>query len=228
VPSSQREPHPGADEAAGAEDMTMSPDPGFIAIVQKAARQKRQRLQFIVKGGKGSGWFAPPKGTHVAGAKAGVKRAKQIKHKDIPHRLINKEDGGIGPTTLFHGTSNRKSTMGKEVYLTTDAKESVGYAKDLHRLGLPPRGGAKRREVLAMKRKPGAAINIDDAVIEALMEDYDVDETIMREAKSAKKTGFRYLYFTHPSFFSGQPEQDVIISLFPNEDLQIVRAKGIK
>ena len=44
----------------------------FLDVVRKATEQRKQR-DFIVKGGKGSGWFAPPKGTHTKGAKAKAK-----------------------------------------------------------------------------------------------------------------------------------------------------------
>jgi len=39
----------------------------FLDFIRKVHKEKRERQRFILKGGKGSGWFAPPKGTHGKG-----------------------------------------------------------------------------------------------------------------------------------------------------------------
>ena len=109
--------------------------------------------------------------------------------------------------------------------------EAEGYARDLHCMGLPPAGGAARREMLAMRRKPGPVRSIADQVDEAVFEGDDMDEVVAREAARARADGFRYLYFSYPSFGLGPPDanfgregvQDVFISLYPEEDLKQVQ-----
>ena len=37
----------------------------FLDFIRKVHEEKREREKLLVKGGKGSGWYAPPKGTHT-------------------------------------------------------------------------------------------------------------------------------------------------------------------
>jgi hypothetical protein len=150
----------------------------------------------------------------------------------IPDHMINKSDGGIGPSIQYHGTSDLIHTYVNQpyVFLTPDPKEAEGYAKDLHRMGQST--SVRRipeRKIIYMRRKPGKALSIDDDIIDEFMNgDGDVDAVIARKAEYAKKAGFRYLYYPHPSFYKNDGEQDVVISLYPKEDLKPVGNDKVK
>jgi len=45
----------------------MSNQTTFLDFICKVHKERRERERFIIKGGPGSGWFAPPKGTHGKG-----------------------------------------------------------------------------------------------------------------------------------------------------------------
>lgn len=60
----------------------------FLDLVRKAAQERKQR-EYVSKGGKGSGWFGPPKGTHGGGAKgtSGESKIREIESKVLAHML---------------------------------------------------------------------------------------------------------------------------------------------
>lgn len=171
------------------------------------------------RGAQGGGQFAPKGGAAAASG-----------HDGIPERMQNTLDGGIGHSILYHGTSSPAHTFDNKdlVYLADNSAEAEGYARDIHRMGISPAGAKAKRQVLAVRRKPGRARNIDNSIFEAFESDEDIDEVIAREAKRARADGFRYLYFTHPSNVDGDREQDVVISLYPNEDLRLMMRLKVK
>jgi len=172
--------------------------------------------------------YSPDQPRIPAGQSGGGRWTSGVVHEGVPDRLLNSWDGGAGPSILWHGTSNRASTWdcADEVYLTVKADEAEGYARDLHRMGLPPKGGAVKRAIYGIDRKPGPARSIDAEVESAMFEGDDVDDVIAREARRAREDGFRYLYFSHPSF-AGADVQDVFISLYPEEDLKQVYGREV-
>lgn len=98
---------------------------------------------------------------------------------------------------------------------------------DLHRMGQPPKKGVKRRVILGVRRKPERILGIDKEVLNTIMEDGDLDALVTKMGDQARKMGFHYLWFKHPSFMEPE-DMDVFISLFPWDDLEIVKVIGEK
>ncbi len=184
-----------------------------------------------LKGGPGSGHHGHAgRPGEVGGSVPSGEPSGEFKHERLPSRLLNELDGGGGAALQYHGTSNRETTFDKPdlVYLTLNADEARGYARDLHRLGLPPSGGAKKRQILLLRRKPGRVLSIAGEIDKEIAEGGDVDALIKRKAASARKQGFRYLYYSHPSFVNDPRGQDVFISLYPDEDLKLKNTYSVR
>jgi len=56
----------------------------FLDFIRKVHEERKAR-GFVVKGGLGSGWFAPPKGTHGKGKTIGEGKIKEIENKVLAH-----------------------------------------------------------------------------------------------------------------------------------------------
>lgn len=124
-------------------------------------------------------------------------------------------------TTFYHGTSAKDdfaSFKGDVVYLSENPDEAKAFAENPILGG--SRGAGKPR-TLKITAKGGKVKNINDTVQNAVMEDDDLDAAIAAEAKQARKEGYRYLSFEHPSTVEGVDEFTAKISLYPAEDLKI-------
>jgi hypothetical protein len=148
-------------------------------------------------------------------------------HVGVPASRINPDDGGVGPSIQYHGTSAPDFSAFKPdepVYLQDDSGEARGYALGGH---TPGRKGSGKPRILYVRRRPGRTKDLTDAVNDAVMEEDDADAKINELLHEAKRQGFRYASFEHPSFYKEQ-EQHVLVSLHPDEDLRevaVVRAR---
>ena len=142
--------------------------------------------------GPGGGQFTS--GTSRLGGSGGV---SSVKHDGMPANMIA-SDGGPISSVLYHGTNQKglKEFRGSEVYLTDNGREAAAYGKGVHRPGTANTG---KSEVLNVTRKPGATRNLDKILAKATMKGDDPDDVILREAGHARKQGFRYLFYHHPS-----------------------------
>jgi hypothetical protein len=68
----------------------------FLDFIRKVHEERKAR-GLIIKGGKGSGWFAPPKGTHGKGKKDGGKKSSKKKR---PRTWQGKPWRGMSPKEL--------------------------------------------------------------------------------------------------------------------------------
>lgn len=120
--------------------------------------------------------------------------------------------------TLFHGTTTERLASGGprgETYLTTTPTEAQGYAKGLHAPG-ESRGTPT---VVATQAKPGVSVDLNSKIMQAMENDDFSPEWLDKEIAAARKSGARYVTYEHPSFSGDGPEQNVIVSLHPAEDL---------
>jgi len=122
----------------------------------------------------------------------------------------------------FHGTSAADFTEFRDglIYLAPAPEEALAFAVN------PILGGGRGKgqpRVMKVQAKPGKSKNIDDAVMDALMNDDDIDEVIEQEATKARQEGFRYMTFHHPSSVDGSDEFEATISLYPKQDLKITQ-----
>jgi hypothetical protein len=139
-------------------------------------------------------------------------------HENLPAHMVNPHDGGPGPSIQYHGSPKAlKEFNTSDTYMLGTPNEAVGYAHRLHDPGTPVKSGY----VHMVRRNPGPTRNID-AAIEREMESGTFDQGFIdAQAEKARNDGFRYIHFEHPSFFSDE-DQQVVVSLYPKEDLKIV------
>lgn len=123
-------------------------------------------------------------------------------------------------TVWFHGTSNRQRTMGGDaVYLTDSEDEAYQYSRDVHRLGGP---AGNQRRTLTVAVKPGRTLNLDNQLQSAMANGEDPDAFIRSQIPKARKQGYGYIFFRHPSNLRGnQGLQNVLVSLNPKRDLNV-------
>lgn len=119
--------------------------------------------------------------------------------------------------TFYHGTAAESDFTvfeGELVYLAPDESEARLFAEN----PILAKGKRGQARVLAIQAKPGRVMNIDEAVMNAILGDEDVDEVIEREARRARADGYRYLEFEHPGTNDGFTAR---IAIYPQEDLTI-------
>lgn len=119
--------------------------------------------------------------------------------------------------TFYHGTAAKNdftSFQGDLVYLAPNIADAKIYAENF----ILAKGKQGKPRVLVVLAKNGLVRNIDAEVINAIFNDYDVDEIIETASRKARIDGYRYLEFEHPGV-----EDNFLarISLYPNEDLII-------
>ncbi len=120
--------------------------------------------------------------------------------------------------TLFHGTSAPGFLAFRPglAYLAPSGAEAGIYARGpvLSKPGGEPR-------VLEVRAAPGRSKDVNARVEDAVMGDEDVDEVVGTLARTARSEGYRYISFEHPG--AGQDYITVRVSLYPDEDLRILR-----
>ena len=121
---------------------------------------------------------------------------------------------------LYHGTSASEfDRFRRLIYLTKSKPDAWAFAKN------PIIGGGRGRgkaRVLSVNAPSGRTKNIDMEIIEALDYGDDIDQVIEDQAKDARKKGYKYLSFNHPSV-SGSDFQ-TLIALNPTS-LKIVNTE---
>lgn len=126
---------------------------------------------------------------------------------------------------LYHGTTRealekvRASGWRGDVYLTPQRDEAFGYARGGH-LG----GSAGRPAVIAVQAAAGKTRFAHGEVDDAVLAGEDPDEALGKIISVARRQGYRYVRFLHPSF-SGRGDQIVYVSLYPNEDLTLLETR---
>ena len=123
---------------------------------------------------------------------------------------------------LYHGTASdqlvrsRKFRQG-DVYLTVDKEQAAHYAHGVHL------GGSigDIKYIITVYAKPGKVYDADSDIQQIIMDEHEQYETIEDLTTAARKQGYNYVTFHHPSV-DQQEDHFVVISLFPNRDLKIV------
>lgn len=137
------------------------------------------------------------------------------------HELISINESILGSIVLYHGTAAPPFKTGqfnsKDVYLTDDHREAMGYARGGHLGG--SKGGKPR--VINVKTTPGKILFADDEVQSIIMDMHDEFQDLDELMDRARNDGYHYVEYSHPSF-GRQADHKVIVSLHPNEDLTIV------
>jgi hypothetical protein len=123
---------------------------------------------------------------------------------------------------LYHGTSSSQLIKtnqwhDKEVYLTDDYDEAEQFAHGVHLGGTHE----KVKYVVTVGSRKGKVLDGNEVINSIIMEENEDFESIEQYLVWVKHKGYRYVTFYHPSTISYE-EILVVISLFPNEDLQII------
>jgi hypothetical protein len=119
---------------------------------------------------------------------------------------------------LYHGTRETMTQFKPgETYLVDQPDEAMGYARGGHLGGK----GSGSPQVLAVEAKPGSTLDANPHIADAMDEGDDVGDAVEAAIKQARAQGHRYVTYQHPSF-SGGGDQNVTVSLYPHQDLQIV------
>lgn len=123
--------------------------------------------------------------------------------------------------TLFHGCRTPIDKLGKKpIYLTDDANEAAGYAAGQH-LG----GRGDQPMIYPMLVRAGKTLNVDAAISEMQMDGFDEEEDFQRLFDTAKRMGARFVTYEHPSNHYDDREQRVVVSLYPDEDIELTDPK---
>lgn len=160
--------------------------------------------------------------------------AEEVKHKGrlgYPQRpkasqaATSKAVEGKLPKVLYHGTSAPEFDQFKNglTFMAPDQHEADAYAHN------PIIGGGRgqgRPRVLKITPSPGRVKDITKTTSNAVQEGEDMEQHFAKEAERAKKQGFRYLQFHHPSTVPGRDEFPATISMYPQEDLHIENEPG--
>ena len=168
---------------------------------------------------RGGQWVATPGGAGGAGgATSPEDYFTSSEANELPSGMQNKLDGGPGKSVQYHGTPAKgiEKFSTEEVYLQSDPSEAKGYAEGRHMMQ-DKKGG----EILAIRRKPGKTLNLNPEIERRMMDGDDPDDVISEFLKPAMRRGYRYIYFEHPRF-TGDGVQQVVISLYPGDDLKVV------
>ena len=116
------------------------------------------------------------------------------------------------PKRLYHGTVGELVFKPGVLYLTPKKSAASVFGTD----PFLTMGRVGKAHTYEIKAKYGQAKDINDIVENALMDDKDVDKVIEQEAAKARKGGYQYMKFSHGGEF------DVIVSIYPDQDLEIV------
>jgi hypothetical protein len=115
------------------------------------------------------------------------------------------------PRKLFHGTVGDLKLLPKLLYLTSSKRAAKQFGEN----PILARGRKSTPRLYEIQAQPGKIKNIDDIVLEALVNDEDMEAVINLEAATARKENYRYMEFDHGGEFL------VIVSLYPDKDLKI-------
>lgn len=123
---------------------------------------------------------------------------------------------------LYHGTASEQLVKTQrfrqgDVYLTDDEEQAAHYAHGVHLGG----STGDIKYILTVYAKPGKIYDGDADVQQIIMDEHEQYETIEELTEDARRQGYSYVMFHHPSF-DQQEDHLVVISLNPNRDLEIV------
>jgi hypothetical protein len=177
------------------------------------------------KGGEGSGNFGHVgRPGEVGGSAPGESGKFAPMQYTVPKSARKMPDGSAADFTpekggwLFHGTrmpDDQEYLEGDAngvVYMTDDYGEAAGYASGIH---LGGKGGGTER-VLHVQMGVGKMANIDKEISTAVLEGGG-EEDFGPIFDRARKQGYSYAYYTHPSNVDGSKEQRVIVVLNPGD-----------
>lgn len=175
---------------------------GVVAMAEWDEAKHPRRAAGSDKGGE----FAPVGGGWQPSA-------KDINAPDGTKADFDHVKGGL----LFHGTAEpERISFGKmsdnEIYLTDHYGEAQQYSLGVH-LG----GRGSKPAVVLLQARPGRMLNADREVNRIIIEGDDLDFKTLFD--KARKAGYSYVSYYHPSNFHGKQEQRVIVSLNPKLDL---------
>jgi hypothetical protein len=132
--------------------------------------------------------------------------------------LKHKEPSEICRTQFFyHGTAAKTDFTAFSndlIYLAPSRIEAQPFASN----PILAKGKQGNPRVLKVQAKIGDVKNIDEAVIETIFNEGDIDETIENEVQIARGEGYRYLEFEHPGIKNNFVAR---IAMYPREDLTI-------
>jgi hypothetical protein len=154
---------------------------------------------------------------------------EDMKFKQAYDMMVDEGVIENGADVAYHGTSSSEYDMFNTgvVYLVRDRDEAMvfathpilgGWGRGMDSPGMP--------RVLTVKMYPGKTCDIDDRVVDALMNDDDIDALVDSEAAAARKEGYGYLSFNHPSSVHNDDFQ-AIVALYPGR-LRVLKTTMIK
>ena len=114
---------------------------------------------------------------------------------------------------LYHGTVGDLRLHPGVLYLTANKTAAKQFGQN----PILARGRKGTPRLYEIQAQPGKIKDIDDIVVEALMNDEDMEAVINQEAATARKENYRYMEFEHGGEFL------VIVSLYPDKDLSIIK-----
>ena len=114
---------------------------------------------------------------------------------------------------LYHGTLGDLRLHPGVLYLTANKTAAKQFGEN----PILARGRKGTPRLYEIQAQPGKIKDIDDIVVEALMNDEDMEAVINQEAATARKENYRYMEFDHGGEFL------VIVSLYPDKDLSIIK-----
>jgi hypothetical protein len=145
--------------------------------------------------------------------------AKQ--NKKIQNKMINAEpDESLHGRILHHGTREKNLNFNNDrfPYLTDSPKEAQAYARGVHLGGT---GSDKPHVKHFIHANTDKVYDINKHITRAFKNDSNVEDVINNVGKAAKKKGYHYLTYQHPSF-TDEKDHNVFVSLFPKDDLKHV------
>ncbi len=119
--------------------------------------------------------------------------------------------------TLYHGTSAPEfDAFNKDgvIYLSKDPAEAKAFADN------PIIGGGRGKgtpRTLEVEVPKGKTKSIDEEVQDVVMEGGDLDEVIAKAAEDARKEGYDFLSFNHPSSVDGAKDFEAIVAINPSK-----------
>lgn len=140
--------------------------------------------------------------------------------KEYLKETFGPDDSGFPP--LYHGTSSEQLVKtgrwhDKDVYLTYDDEQASYYAHGGHLGG----AGGDVKYILTVMAKDGKTLDGSEDIEKIIMAEHDEFDDLDDFMADAKMKGFHYVTFDHPSFGKDDYHK-VVVSLHPNQDLQIM------
>lgn len=139
------------------------------------------------------------------------------KFTSVSRTTQKKSKLNVASQIFYHGTAAEidfTAFNGDLVYLAPNQTEAKVFATN----PILAKGKQGKPKVLAIHTKAGKVKNIDEPVMNAIVNDNDIDDVINNEAIKARSEGYRYLEFEHPGTkgsFSAR------VAIYPIEDLEI-------